>query len=104
MSAYWRPLGCAALLISASGALASETITNSYDALGRLIQAAHTGPISGGVVTCYTYDAADNRTRVVAANVNCTTPVPPSLSINNDSATEGGTVVFTVTKTRLTSS
>ena len=43
---------------------ASETITYSYDAKGRLVKVMHTGTVNDGKVVEYTHDPADNRTRV----------------------------------------
>jgi hypothetical protein len=43
---------------------ATETITYSYDALGRLTNALHAGAINAGLNTRYQLDAADNRTNV----------------------------------------
>jgi hypothetical protein len=55
--------GCAsAALIVSTAAIASETITYSYDARGRVKQAAHSGTVNSGKVTTYSYDKADNRT------------------------------------------
>jgi len=51
------------LLLTAGAANASETITYSYDAQGRLIGASHSG--SGGntgLDITYQYDLAGNRT------------------------------------------
>jgi len=49
-------------LLTASPAGASETITYSYDARGRLIQVARTGSVNNGVTTTYAHDKANNRT------------------------------------------
>lgn len=92
-----------ALLASAlaPAAMASETITYSYDARGRLVNVLHTGAVNSNLATSYSYDHADNRVQQATASV----PPPPSFSIANASAvTEGGTLVFTVTKTGSTSS
>lgn len=43
-------------------ALASESITYTYDAKGRLTKVVHSGTVNNGVETTYTYDKADNRT------------------------------------------
>jgi YD repeat-containing protein len=51
----------AAVLIPAA-ADATETITYSYDARGRLVQVSHSGTVNNGVTTTYTYDHANNRT------------------------------------------
>lgn len=49
-------------LLTAAPAGASETITYSYDARGRLKQVAHSGTVNNGVTTTYGHDKADNRT------------------------------------------
>ena len=99
------------VLVSLAGAcLASETITYQYDALGRLIKVARTGTVNAGANACYTYDPANNRTNVTTSpSADCTPGGgggggPPSFSINDVSATEGGSLVFTVTKTGTTAS
>ena len=56
-------VGIAVGLISVS-ASATETITYSYDALGRLVKVAHSGTVNSGLQTTYTQDAADNRNNV----------------------------------------
>ena len=50
--------------LSATVALATETITYSYDARGRLIKVSHSGTVNNNVVSNYSYDKADNRTNV----------------------------------------
>jgi hypothetical protein len=50
------------LLLLGAAAYATETITYTYDARGRLIQVAHSGTFNNGVVTNYTQDRANNRT------------------------------------------
>lgn len=62
-----RPVLRAALalpvfLIAGAPALASETITYSYDARGRLVTVAHSGTANNGLQTTYSHDKADNRT------------------------------------------
>ena len=58
-------LACVAVLgAEAAPALAGETITYSYDALGRLTNAAHSGSVNSGLNQAYSHDAADNRTNV----------------------------------------
>jgi len=55
-------LGCAtAALFASTAAAASETIAYTYDARGRLKQAAHSGTVNNGKATAYSYDKADNR-------------------------------------------
>lgn len=58
---YW--LALAGGLIAAA-AYASETITYTYDARGRLIKVVHSGTVNNNVVSNYSYDNADNRTNV----------------------------------------
>lgn len=62
---YRAMLTCsaAALAISAA-AQASETISYSYDARGRLVKVVHSGSVNNGVQTVYNHDRADNRTQV----------------------------------------
>jgi hypothetical protein len=62
-------------LIAAAPALAiaSETITYTYDAKGRLVKVERSGTVNNNVVANYTHDKANNRT-----NVNVTgSPNPP---------------------------
>jgi hypothetical protein len=51
-------------LALAGMARASETISYSYDAKGRLILVQHAGTVNNNVVSNYTFDAADNRKNV----------------------------------------
>ncbi|HYJ52556.1 MAG TPA: hypothetical protein VEW04_05235 [Allosphingosinicella sp.] len=52
--------------------MASETITYTYDARGRLVRVVRTGTVNNNVSANYTYDKADNRT-----NVNVVSPNSP---------------------------
>ncbi len=66
-----RHLLAALLLIScASAAHASETVTYTYDPLGRLVTVAHSGSVNNGQQTIYGYDAADNRTTVTTTGAS----------------------------------
>ncbi len=49
-------------LVAIAAAEASETLTYSYDARGRLVRVQHNGSVNANVVTNYSYDKADNRT------------------------------------------
>jgi YD repeat-containing protein len=51
-------------LLCSSAASATETITYTYDARGRLIKVVHTGNVNTNNQACYKYDKADNRTNV----------------------------------------
>jgi hypothetical protein len=48
----------------AGSAKAGETITYSYDSLGRLIRVSRSGEVNSGVNADYSYDSADNRSNV----------------------------------------
>lgn len=75
-----RPI---ALLLSAVAVLAptvasaSETVTYSYDAKGRLTSVAHVGGPADGVASSYTFDAADNRTQASVSGARPTLVVVP---------------------------
>ncbi len=49
-------------LVAAAPVSATETISYSYDAQGRLTRAARSGSVNNGLTTQYQHDAADNRT------------------------------------------
>lgn len=57
---------CLAMLMAALAVpvLASETITYTYDALGRVVAVSRSGGASSGADSTYTYDAAGNRSQV----------------------------------------
>lgn len=61
------------LLLLGAGAYATETITYTYDARGRLVQINRTGTVNNNVVTNYTYDHANNRTNKTTTG----SPNPP---------------------------
>jgi hypothetical protein len=98
-----RLLAAIILLVScATAALASETITYSYDARGRLVKVSHSGTVNNGASACYAYDQADNRANVTSSTTSDCTPAPPPVSFtisSNGAVTEGAPSVFTVTKT-----
>lgn len=54
----------AVITVAAGIASATETITYTYDAKGRLILVQHSGSVNNNVVSNYTLDPADNRTNV----------------------------------------
>lgn len=59
-----RPLLIAnalAALATPAAAAASELITYTYDARGRVQQVAHSGNVNSGVSTAYVHDKANNR-------------------------------------------
>lgn len=93
MRARWRVAACT--LLCATALQASETINYTYDARGRLVQAARSGTVNNGVTAAYGYDKADNRTSVVVTGAG---PPLPAFSISDASVSEGGTLSFNVTK------
>ena len=56
---------------------ASETITYSYDAKGRLTKVVRTGTVNNNVQAQYAYDKADNRSNVATTGSPNGTPTPP---------------------------
>ncbi len=73
-------LGVAAGALGLHGAgIASETVTYTYDALGRLVATSSSGTVNDGIVTAVSYDAAGNRSSYVVdgAGGGGGTPPPP---------------------------
>lgn len=60
--------------LTAVAATASETITYSYDARGRLVQVKHSGTVNNNVSANYSFDKADNRTNLNVASPNSPPP------------------------------
>lgn len=58
-------LAAIAVLCLAGRSEASDTVTYTYDAKGRLVRVQHSGGPAAGVDTQYTYDKAGNRQRVL---------------------------------------
>lgn len=54
----------------AAVAYASETITYTYDARGRLVRVVHNGSVNNNVSANYSYDKADNRNSVNVVSPN----------------------------------
>ena len=63
-------------LAFAMPAVASETISYTYDAKGRLVKVVRSGSVNNGVTTNYEHDQADNRSRVKVTNSPAPTPTP----------------------------
>jgi hypothetical protein len=68
--------GLAALCLAgaAIAAWATETITYTYDARGRLVKVVRTGTVNNNVSANYSYDKADNRTNVNIVSPNSAPP------------------------------
>lgn len=54
----------AVVLTVPSAGIAAETVTYTYDALGRVVTMDHQDGPNNNVTSTYSYDAADNRTNV----------------------------------------
>lgn len=75
-----RPIAVVApiLVAALSGtAHANETVTYTYDALGRLVSTSTTGTINNGVAVATTYDSTDNRTAHVVTGAASKVVVVP---------------------------
>lgn len=62
--------------VVAMPAVASEAISYTYDAKGRLVKVVRSGSVNNGVTTEYEHDPADNRARVKVMNSSNSTPTP----------------------------
>lgn len=69
-------LASAALLSFNASAAAQETVTYTYDALGRLVATSTNGGANNGTTSAYSYDAASNRTNVTVSASGGGTPTP----------------------------
>ena len=58
-----------AVVFLTTPAPASETITYTYDAKGRLVKVVHSGTVNNGVQTTYQHDKGDNRKNVTTTGV-----------------------------------
>lgn len=102
LGAAMRALILISVLLGLSSATqASETLTYTYDALGRLTKVARSGAVNNAATECYAYDPANNRTNVTAlTSSDCAAGAGVSFSISgNGPVTEGQPSVFTVTRT-----
>lgn len=67
MSTLSRAMVAMLLASASTAALASETVTYTYDAKGRLVKVVKSGSVNNGVTSEYSHDKADNRTKVKVA-------------------------------------
>jgi YD repeat-containing protein len=58
------------IAVTAAAAWASETITYTYDARGRLVKVVRRGSVNNNVSAEYKYDKGDNRTNVNTVSPN----------------------------------
>ena len=56
--------------LAGAAAWASETVTYTYDARGRLVKVERTGTVNNGVKAEYNSDKGDNRTNVNVISPN----------------------------------
>jgi len=105
----WISMGAASLFCACGAAYADQTMTYTYDALGRLHTSQITSGAGSGTQQTFNYDPAGNRLSYVVSGVPAQTPVvlgmgnnivnvtsagaPLTVSISDSSAT--GTVDFT---------
>jgi YD repeat-containing protein len=61
----------------ATSVLASETVTYSYDALGRLVATTSSGTVNNGLSTTIAYDPAGNRSTYTVTGAAGAPPPPP---------------------------
>ena len=57
-------VACVLCAITPIPVLASETVTYTYDAKGRLVKVERSGTVNNGVKAEYTHDKANNRRNV----------------------------------------
>jgi YD repeat-containing protein len=60
----------AAATLAGMSANASETVTYTYDARGRLVKVERSGTVNNNVSAEYKYDKGDNRTNVNVVSPN----------------------------------
>lgn len=82
-------------LVTSWPALASETASYSYDALGRLTATTMSGTVNVGQTTIVSFDAAGNRSCLATSTAASTTP---TLSICDAWVTEGGLLTLVITR------
>ena len=70
MPVLLRFTAAATLALSATSAMATETITYTYDARGRLVQVQHSGTVNNGLNKTYTHDKANNRTNLTTTGAS----------------------------------
>ena len=84
-----------ATIVSAGMVEAAETTTYTYDATGQLIALQSSGTVNGGQSVATTLDPAGNRVLYSVTGVGAPAA---NLTIGSASATEGGVLSFTVTR------
>jgi len=70
MQASQKVALAAVALVIAAAAVASQTISYTYDSRGRLVKVVRTGTVNNNVQAEYKYDKADNRTSVNVVSPN----------------------------------
>lgn len=98
-----RVSACALLALLTQPLLANETVTYSYDALGRLVATSTTGTVNNGQTVSTSFDPAGNRTNYTVTGASGA-PVAPVVSIGNAMAIEGGSLNFPLSLTATSTS
>jgi hypothetical protein len=65
------------VLAVATSVVASETVTHSYDALGRLVTTTSSGTVNNGLSTSIVFDPAGNRSTYTVTGAGGAPPPPP---------------------------
>ena len=103
-----RHLLAGSVIALASAASAGETVTYSYDALGRLTATSSHGSANNGLTTGISYDPAGNRSAYNVSGASAppaeppAPPQPPAFSVSGASVNEGGNLVFTISRSNQT--
>jgi len=63
-------LAAATMMLFPAQAMAQETTTYTYDALGRVITVQHSGGPNDGTTASYSFDAASNRMNVTVTQAS----------------------------------
>lgn len=85
----------ALVLTSGSVAMAGENLSYTYDVLGRLVAISTSGTVNDGQAVSTSFDPSGNRTNY---SVSVAGAGQANLAVGNANATEGGNLVFTVTR------
>ena len=83
---------------AATPALAAETVTFTYDALGRLVASASSGSVNNGVQGSLSYDPAGNRSSYAVSGAAGGGPPPPPSNLPPVPGNDTSSGVCNVTK------
>lgn len=83
------PLSAIVMTLPSQAAVAAETVTHQYDALGRLVSSTTSGGPTSGMQVGTAYDPAGNRTSQSTSGAPATPPPPPTTCTFTAGDTEG---------------